>query len=274
MERDFKIFILKDNEELGKKAAEDAGKILEDYTNKLNKKCIAVFAAAPSQDTFLKNLSKNKNIKWKNVYAFHLDEYIDLPKGHPNTFQEYLKSHIFSKVDIPEENVFFIKDAGKKPEEIIKNYTELFRGKYKEVKKNTGIYLAFIGIGVNGHIAFNEPGTDLWSEQFLIKLQIDEVSVKQQYDDYKNHPNPEARYKNLGEVPRNALTMSVSSILLSDMIFCMVPGKQKADAIKMTVEGEISEKVPASFLRLHSKVNLYLDKNSASKLIKKPECKI
>ncbi|MCD6221956.1 glucosamine-6-phosphate deaminase, partial [bacterium] len=77
MERDFKIFILKDNEELGKKSAEDAGKILEDYTNKLNKKCIAIFAAAPSQDTFLKNLSKNKNIKWENVYAFHLDEYID-----------------------------------------------------------------------------------------------------------------------------------------------------------------------------------------------------
>jgi len=187
MERDFKIFILKDNEELGKKAAED---------------------------------------------------------------------------------------AGKEPEEIIKNYTESFREKYKEVKKNTGIYLAFIGIGVNGHIAFNEPDTDLWSEKFLIKVQIDEVSVKQQYDDYKNHTNPEARYKSLDEVPRNALTMSVSSILLSDIIYCMVPGKQKADAAKMTVEGEISEKVPASFLRLHSEVNLYLDKNSASKLIKKPECKI
>ena len=272
--RNFKIFILENNEELGKKSAEDAGKILEEYTNKLNKKCICVFAAAPSQDTFLENLSKNKNIRWENIYAFHLDEYIDLPKGHPNTFEEYLRNHIFDKVDIPKENIFYIKDAGKNEEEIIKNYTKLFTEKYKEVKRNGGIYLAFIGIGVNGHIAFNEPNTDLWNKEIIIKVRIDEISVRQQYEDYKNHPNPEARYKSLEDVPRNALTMTVSAILLSDKIFCMVPGIQKADAVKKVVEGEISEKVPASFLRFHNDVNLYIDKNSSSKLNKKPECKI
>jgi glucosamine-6-phosphate deaminase len=273
-ERNFKIFILENNEKLGKKSAEDAGKILEEYTNKLNKKCICVFAAAPSQDTFLENLSKNKNIRWENIYAFHLDEYIDLPKGHPNTFEEYLRNHIFDKVDIPRENIFYIKDAGKNEEEIIKNYTKLFTEKYKEVKRNGGIYLAFIGIGVNGHIAFNEPNTDLWNKEIIIKVRIDEISVRQQYEDYKNHPNPEARYKSLEDVPRNALTMTVSAILLSDKIFCMVPGIQKADAVKKVVEGEISEKVPASFLRFHNDVNLYIDKNSSSKLNKKPECKI
>jgi len=273
-ERNFKIFILENNEELGKKSAEDAGKILEEYTNKLNKKCICVFAAAPSQDTFLENLSKNKNIRWENIYAFHLDEYIDLPKGHPNTFEEYLRNHIFDKVDIPKENIFYIKDAGKNEEEIIKNYTKLFTEKYKEVKRNGGIYLAFIGIGVNGHIAFNEPNTDLWNKEIIIKVRIDEISVRQQYEDYKNHPNPEARYKSLEDVPRNALTMTVSAILLSDKIFCMVPGIQKADAVKKVIEGEISEKVPASFLRFHNDVNLYIDKNSSSKLNKKPECKI
>lgn len=272
--RNFKIFILENNEELGKKSAEDAGKILEEYTNKLNKKCICVFAAAPSQDTFLENLSKNKNIRWENIYAFHLDEYIDLPKGHPNTFEEYLRNHIFDKVDIPRENIFYIKDAGKNEEEIIKNYTRLFTEKYKEVKRNGGIYLAFIGIGVNGHIAFNEPNTDLWNKEIIIKVNIDEISVRQQYEDYKNHPNPEARYKSLEDVPRNALTMTVSAILLSDKIFCMVPGIQKADAVKKVIEGEISEKVPASFLRFHNDVNLYIDKNSSSKLNKKPECKI
>jgi len=272
--RNFKIFILENNEELGKKSAEDAGKILEEYTDKLNKKCICVFAAAPSQDTFLENLSKNENIKWKNIYAFHLDEYIDLPKGHPNTFEEYLRNHIFDKVDIPEENIFYIKDAGKNEKEMIENYKKFFTEKYKEVKKNGGIYLAFIGIGVNGHIAFNEPGTDLWNKGIIIKIKIDEISVRQQYDDYKNHPDPEARYKSLEDVPRNALTMTVSAILLADKIFCMVPGIQKADAVKKVVEGEISEKVPASFLRFHNDINLYLDKNSSSKLNKKPECKI
>jgi len=272
--RNFKIFILNNNEELGKKAAEDVGEILEEYTNKLNKKCICIFAAAPSQDTFLKNLSKNKTIKWKNVYAFHLDEYIDLPKGHPNTFAEYLRTHIFDKIEIPKENIFYIKDAGKNEEEMIRNYEKVFVEKYKEVKKDGGIYLAFIGIGVNGHIAFNEPGTDLWNKEIITKVIIDEISVKQQFDDYKNHPNPEARYKSLEDVPRNALTMTVSAILLADKIFCMVPGEQKADAVKKVVEGEITEKVPASFLRFHSDVNLYLDKNSSSKLNKKPECKI
>lgn len=272
--RNFKVFTLENNQELGEKAAEDAGKVLEEYTDKMNKRCICVFAAAPSQDTFLENLSKNKNIKWENIYAFHLDEYIDLPKGHPNTFAEYLRIHIFDKVDIPKENIFYIKESGKNEDEIIKNYKKFFIEKYNEIKKNGGVYVAFIGIGVNGHIAFNEPNTDLWTNEIIIKIKIDEISVKQQYDDYKNHPNPKARYKSLEEVPRNALTMSVSSILHADKIFCMVPGKQKADAVKITIDGEISKKVPASFLRLHNDVNLYLDKNSASKLNKKPECKI
>jgi glucosamine-6-phosphate deaminase len=272
--RKVRIFISEDNEGLGKKAAEDAGRVLEEYTSKLNKKCIAVFAAAPSQDTFLKHLSKNKNIRWENIYAFHLDEYLDLPEGHPNTFKEYLRIHIFDKVDIPDRNIFYLKDAGNDGEEIIKNYTKSFREKYKEVKKEGGVYVAFIGIGVNGHIAFNEPCSNLWTEQFLIEVQIDDISAKQQYDDYKNHPNPHARYKSLDEVPRNALSMSVSGILLADKVFCMVPGGQKADAVKLALEGEISDRVPASFLRLHNDVSLYLDKKSSSKLNKKPECKI
>jgi len=271
--RNFKIFILNDNETLGRKAAEDAGIVLEEYTNKLNRKCICVFAAAPSQDTFLENLSKNKNVKWENIYAFHLDEYIDLPKGHPNTFAEYLRIHIFDKVDIPKENIFYIKEAGKDEKEMLENYTKLFIEKYNEVKKDRGIYVAFIGIGVNGHIAFNEPDTDLWTDRIIIRVKIDDISVKQQYDDYKNHPNPKARYKSLEDVPRNALSMSVSGILLADKIFCMVPGRQKADAVKKVIEGEISERVPASFLRFHNDVNLYIDKDSAFKLNKKPECK-
>ncbi|HOK57008.1 MAG TPA: 6-phosphogluconolactonase [bacterium] len=272
--RNFKVFILKSNEEIGKKSAEDAGEILENYTNKLNRKCLCVFAAAPSQDTFLENLSKNKNIKWENIYAFHLDEYIDLPENHPNTFKEYLRIHIFEKVEIPEKNVFYMKEAGKTEDEIIKNYTDLFIEKYQEIKRNESIYLAFIGIGVNGHIAFNEPGTDLWNKEIITKIRIDDISVKQQYEDYKTHPNPEARYKSLDEVPRNALTMTVSAILLADKIFCMVPGKQKGDAVKLTLEGEISNKVPASFLRLHKDVSLYIDIDSGSKLINKPETKI
>ncbi|MCM8785213.1 MAG: 6-phosphogluconolactonase [Candidatus Omnitrophica bacterium] len=274
MERKFKIYILRDNEELGLFASKKAGEILEKYTNQLNKKCLCVFAAAPSQDTFLENLSKNKNIKWENIYAFHLDEYTDLPIGHPNTFQEYLRTHIFEKVNIPEENIFYMKEAGNSPDEIIENYTKAFMEKYKEIKNDGGIYLSFIGIGVNGHIAFNEPETDLWTDEIIVKIRIDNISVKQQYEDYKNHPNPKARYKSLDDVPRNALTMTVSAILLSDKIFCMVPGKQKANAVKQTIDGDITNKVPSSFLRLHENVSLFLDQESAYLLLKKPENKI
>ncbi|MCM8807486.1 MAG: 6-phosphogluconolactonase [Candidatus Omnitrophica bacterium] len=274
MERKFKIYILTDNNELGKKASEEAGKILTEYTKHLNRKCLCVFAAAPSQDTFLENLSKNKDINWENIYAFHLDEYIDLPDEHPNTFKEYLKTHIFEKIDIPAKNIFYMKDVGKTPDEIIKNYSELFKEKYREVKNEGGIYIAFIGIGVNGHIAFNEPGTNLWTDEIVIKVEIDEISVKQQYDDYKNHPDPRARYKSLNDVPRNALTMTVSSILLADKIFCMVPGKQKANAVKQTIDGDITNKIPATFLRLHEDVSLFLDLDSSFLLLKKPESKI
>ncbi|MFN4227597.1 MAG: 6-phosphogluconolactonase [Candidatus Ratteibacteria bacterium] len=272
--RKFKIYILENNQELGLFASKKAGEILEKYTNQLNKKCLCVFAAAPSQDTFLENLSKNENIKWENIYAFHLDEYTDLPIGHPNTFQEYLKTHIFEKVNIPKENIFYMKEAGNNPDEIIENYTKLFVEKYKEVKENEGIYIAFIGIGVNGHIAFNEPETDLWTDEVIVKVRIDEISVKQQYEDYKNHPNPNARYKSLDEVPRNALTMTVSAILLSDKIFCMVPGRQKSNAVKQTIDGDITNKVPSSFLRLHQDVSLFLDTDSAQLLLKKPKSKI
>lgn len=271
-DRQFKIIIAGSNEEMGAKAANDAGAILSEYTTLKNRKCLAVFAAAPSQDTFLANLAKNEKINWKNIYAFHLDEYLDLPKGHPNTFQEYLKSHIFSKVPIPEENLFFMKDLP--ADTVLERYTELFAEKYREVKNCEGIYTAFIGIGMNGHIAFNEPGTDIWTEKSFIKVVIDDTSVRQQYEDYKNHPDPKARYKNLDEVPRNALTMSCSAILLADKIFCMVPGGYKADAVKATIEGNISEKVPASLLRLHRDVTLYLDKESASKLLSVPVCKL
>ncbi|MCS7179787.1 MAG: 6-phosphogluconolactonase, partial [bacterium] len=106
------------------------------------------------------------------------------------------------------------------------------------------------------------------------KVEIDDISAKQQYDDYKNHPNPKARYKSLEEVPKKALTMTVSAILLADKIFCMVPGKQKANAVKQTIEGEITDKLPASFLRLHNDVSLFLDKDSASLILKKPICKV
>jgi len=264
--RNFGIQILSDELLMGRTAAREVGKILRHYTKNRNTEVMTTFAAAPSQNTFLRQLVREKGVDWKKITAFHLDEYLDLPKGHPNTFQAYLKENIFDKIPIPQNNVHYIKNSEGTPKEISIEYERLLKKAFLKKQKTKGLYLAFIGVGVNGHIAFNEPGTDLWTENWVTQVKINKISVRQQFDDYKNHPNPSVRYKTLEEVPKNAITMTCAGILAADAIFCMVPGKQKASAVKKLVEGSISDRLPASLLRLHENVNLYLDNDSASKL--------
>ncbi len=255
---------------MGKAAAGEAGKILRFYTTEKGLEVMAVFAAAPSQDTFLAQLCREEGIDWKKVTAFHLDEYLDLPRGHPNTFQAYLQKHIFGKVPIPRHNVHYIKDIEGTPEKVSLKYAKHLKEAFRKNRQAKGIYLAFIGVGVNGHIAFNEPGTDLRIKKWAVRVKIDKTSVKQQFDDYRNHPDPAARYKTLRDVPRKALTMTCAGILAADIIFCMVPGKQKAEAVKTLLEGCLSDKLPASLLRLHENTYLYLDHKSSGELNSKP----
>ena len=251
---------------MGKAAAKEAGDILRSCTAEKGLEVMTIFAAAPSQDAFLAHLCQEKGIDWKKVTAFHLDEYLDLPQGHPNTFQVYLQKHIFGKVPIPKNNVHYIKDIEGAPEKVSLKYAKSLKEAFRKNRQAKGVYLAFIGIGVNGHIAFNEPGTDLRIKKWAVQVKIDETSVKQQFDDYQNHPDPAARYKTLEDVPRKALTITCAGILAADIIFCMVPGKQKADAVKALLEGCLSDRLPASLLRLHENAHLYLDRKSAGQL--------
>jgi len=269
--RNFKVQVLPNELLMGKTAAGEAGEILRYYTKKKGLEVMTAFAAAPSQNTFLAQLYQEKGIDWKKVTAFHLDEYLDLTKGHPNTFQAYLQEHIFGKVPISRENIHYIKDIEGPPEKVLIEYTKRLKKAFLKKQKADSLYLAFIGIGVNGHIAFNEPGTDLWQKTWVVQVKIDETSVKQQFDDYKNHPDPSARYRTPEEVPRHAFTITCAGILAADIIFCMVPGKQKAGAVKALLEGPLSDRLPASLLRLHENVHLYLDNASVSKLNYKPE---
>ncbi len=269
MEISFRIKFSPNIEAMAIKSGIDAGNILRDCTSK-GKNVVAVFAAAPSQDKFLEKLTREKEIEWGKVQAFHLDEYYDLPRKHPNTFESYLEEHLFSKAPIKRENIHLIKEHSGSPEEIAAEYGAKLKNAVQKVKNEGGIYISFIGIGVNGHIAFNEPGTDICSEKWVVPVTIDDTSVKQQFEDYKNHPEPGARYKTLEDVPRSALTMTCASILASDIIVAIVPGPQKAKAVKAVVEGPVTEKLPASFLRLHQNTTIYLDDTSASGLISKP----
>lgn len=259
-------YILSTNDEMGKMAALDVGSVLREYTADKDLRVVASFAAAPSQDTFLAHLCKEPMINWEKVSAIHLDEYVELPKGHPNTFQVYLKEHLFDKVPIPSANVHYIKDLEGTAEQIATKYENRIKKLIDDVRKEGGVYISCIGIGVNGHIAFNEPHVDKRTEKMVIPVKIDETSVQQQYDDYKDHHDPKARYASLEDVPRKAITLSCAGILNADRIYCIVPGLQKADAVKAMWDGPITDNLPASLLRMHSSMFLYLDEDSASKL--------
>jgi len=268
-----KVQVHEDADKMGAAAAEKAGKLLKKYTAEKKKPVLCVFAAAPSQDTFLENLCKEEGIDWSMITAFHLDEYLDLPRNHPNTFEVYLRKNLFEKITVPEDKIHMIKALSGTPEEIAAAYGKKLEEAVRKTREEGGIYAAFIGIGVNGHIAFNEPGTDIYSSRWVLPIEIDDVSVKQQFDDYKNHPDPAARYATMADVPRKALTMSCAAILEADSIFTLVPGKQKADAVQKALEGPVTPLVPASLLRQHRSIKLYLNCDSAGKLNPPPSVK-
>jgi glucosamine-6-phosphate deaminase len=146
------------------------------------------------------------------------------------------------------------------------NTKEVARGYAKRLRRRGGVDISCIGIGENGHIAFNEPGSDLDDPEMVRIITIDGRSVKQQYRDYKDHPNPAARYPSLQAVPRKAWTMTVPAILSAREVYTIVPAPQKAEAVKKMWAGPISSACPSSALRRHAWVKIYLDKDSASAL--------
>jgi glucosamine-6-phosphate deaminase len=241
---------------MGRMAARDVAEAMKRIMKEKGKANM-VFAAAPSQNEFLAHLRKDKTINWAQVICFHLDDYVDLPRRHPNTFEVYLNEHLFDYVK--PRKIYFFKALKGNPTQIAKRYAA-------EIKRNGGVDISCIGIGENGHVAFCEPGSDLYDPQMVRIIRIDDRSVRQQYRDYKDHPNPAARYPSLQAVPRRAFTMTVPAILSAREIYTIVPGPQKADAVKKMWEGSISSGCPSSALRMHSCVRIYLDKDSAGRL--------
>ena len=254
--RTLELKVLGNREEMGKAAARDVAEAMKRFIRERGKVKM-VFAAAPSQNEFLAHLRKDKSIPWSKVICFHLDDYVDLPRSHPNTFEAYLNEHLFNFVK--PRKIYFFKALKGTPAQIARQYTEA-------IKRNGGIDISCIGIGENGHIAFCEPGSDLRDPRMIRVIRIDDRSVRQQYRDYKDHPDPAARYVSLKAVPRRAFTMTVPAILSAKEIYTIVPGPQKADAVKKMWEGPISSACPSSALRMHSCVRIYLDKDSAGKL--------
>ena len=254
--RSLELNILPNREEMGKAAAKDVSRAMKRIIQEKGEVKM-VFAAAPSQNEFLVRLSETKGIDWAKVICFHLDDYVELPRLHPNTFEAYLKEHLFDHVR--PKAVHFMKALQEEGEQVARQYAALIR-------QCGGLDIACLGIGENGHIAFNEPGSDIYDSEAVRLITIDSRSVRQQFRDYKDHPNPQARYPSLAAVPRRAITLTIPAILSAQEIYAIVPGPQKADAVRKMWEGPVSSACPSSALRLHPCVRIYLDRDSAGKL--------
>jgi glucosamine-6-phosphate deaminase len=231
----------------GLAAAEAAAAILREAIRERGQ---AVFVAATgnSQLDFLAHLTVAPGIDWRRTTMFHLDEYVGIPAGHPASFRRYLTERFLGRV--PVGTVHLV--AGDAPDIA----AELAR--LNGLIAGTAIDAAFIGIGENGHVAFNDPPADFATETPFIVVDLDEACRRQQVG--------EGWFPSLDAVPRQAVSMSVRQILRAARIVCTVPDARKAQAVKETVEGEIGPMVPASILRTHPDCRLFLDRAAAALL--------
>ena len=207
-----------------------------------------IFAAAPSQNDVLQSLVES-NVDWRRVNAFHMDEYIGLPRTAPQGFGNFLVDHIFGKV--PFKSVNLINCAAEDAQ------AECDR--YEAMLKANPVDIIILGIGENGHIAFNDPWVANFNDDRLVKIvELDDVCRQQQVND--------GCFAAIGDVPKTAMTLTCPVCIQAPQLFCIVPAITKAKAVKRTLEGAINEECPATVLRNHPDAVLYLDAASASLL--------
>ena len=206
-----------------------------------------IAATGASQFDFLEALTASPDIDWQAVEMFHLDEYVGLPIDHPASFRRYLLERLIDKTSIPR---FHFLDAERDAAGAAANVGRAL--------SSAPIDVAFVGIGENGHLAFNDPPADFETDEPYIIVTLDAACRRQQAG--------EGWFASVDDVPPQAVSMSIRQILKSKDIVCVVPDARKADAVKATLEGPISPEVPASILRRHPSATLYLDREAASGL--------
>ncbi|SIO21138.1 6-phosphogluconolactonase [Algoriphagus halophilus] len=207
-----------------------------------------IFAAAPSQTGILNYLAASSKIKWEKIVAMHMDEYIGLPIGATQFFSKYLEENLFSKV--PFKEVHLIRTHGSQELEI---------NRYSDLLMKAPIDIVCLGIGENGHIAFNDPPVANFKDSVLIKkVQLDQACRAQQVHD--------GCFESLDDVPKTALTLTIPALMSGDNLFCVVLGENKSEAVKNTLTGPLSEACPATILRTHPQCKFYFDAAAVSKL--------
>jgi glucosamine-6-phosphate deaminase len=235
-------------DEMGKAAATDVAAVVKALL--ANKSAInMIFAAAPSQDEFLAYFSSDLEIDFSRINAFHMDEYIGLAEDAPQAFGNYLKTHIFGKC--PFHSVNYLNGQNPDFERECRRYSSLL----SQVK----VDIVCMGIGENGHIAFNDPqNADFKDKQVVKVVKLDEICRQQQVND--------GCFSTISEVPELAMTLTVPTLMNADYHFCIVPTDRKAKAAREMLNGEILSGCPASILRTAPDAILYLDTQSASLL--------
>jgi glucosamine-6-phosphate deaminase len=206
-----------------------------------------IVATGASQFEFLEDLTANRAVDWPRVTLFHLDEYVGLPIDHPASFRKYILDRVIRKTPIQD---YLLLDG---------------EGDVREVCRQAGaalnaepIDVAFVGIGENGHLAFNDPPADFTTDEPYLLVHLDEACRRQQVG--------EGWFASMSQVPESAISMSIRQILRSKEIICVVPDARKAAPVKAALEDPITPDVPASALREHGNVTMYLDADSASLL--------
>jgi glucosamine-6-phosphate deaminase len=242
---DIRIFDTK--RELGQAAADRAAAAIGEAIARTGEARV-IAATGASQFEFLDALTAARGIDWGRVDMFHLDEYVGLPDTHPASFRLYLRERIVEKVK-PRAFHFLAGDAADPAAECRRVGALLNRAP---------VDMAFVGIGENGHLAFNDPPADFETEEPYLVVELDEACRRQQLG--------EGWFPGLADVPRRAISMSIRQILRSREILCVVPDARKARAVRDCLEGEVSPVHPSSILQTHPATTVYLDRDSAALL--------
>lgn len=239
------VRIYPDRDEMGCSAAREAAQAIRGLLEE-KEEVNLIFAAAPSQSEFLRALCAEEGIDWGRVNAFHMDEYVGLEVGQEGSFTNFLNERVFER--LPFKGVFRLNGAAEDTGEEC--------GRYARLLHDHPVTITFMGVGENGHIAFNDPSVAKFDDSAVVKVVDLERTCRMQQVHDKCFPT-------LEDVPERAYTLTIPTLLSAEKIFCMVPGQTKAAAVERMLTGEIQEACPASILRRHASAVLYLDQDSA-----------
>ena len=244
---ELQVYMADSREEMGRLSGQDAAsmiKILLQEKEELN----VMFAAAPSQDDVLAELVSDPDIDWGRINAFHMDEYLGLSNEAPQKFGNYLRKRIFDKVTF--KQVFYI-DSDSEPQKEA--------DRYEGILQEHPLDVCILGVGENGHLAFNDPGEANFCDTHFVKTVTLDVKCRQQQVN-------DGCFETFEEVPEKALTVTIPGLLQAKAMFCVVLTSNKAEAVKNMLTGKVDCSCPASVLRTKKGARLYLDPRAAEQL--------